>query len=316
MLKYFAVLFVLLTVLGCKNKKTSNGNQPEEAQEFYDAYKEIKLPLIISDTSLNTIKDTSTISYPVFTHFISDSIFNVPFGKDRKLAIHPIGRFEQKNKETYFATLVKNKEHAAVYLSVFDKNKFLATMLLVQDRGADGVNTAIVDKRLTIVLNKEWTVKNEQYYKRTILAYNNVGIFTTVLTETNEGRGAEIAIQNPLDTFPKKYKYSGDYAKGTKNFLSVRDGRAPNEYRFFVRFLNENDGETCGGELKGELKMTSEKEGVYTGSGDPCVVNFTFTPTQISVKENGSCGNSRGIKCFFNDTYTKKKEPKIIPKKK
>ena len=36
----------------------------------------------------------------------------------------------------------------------------------------------------------------------------------------------------------------------------------------------------------------------------------------VKVKENGSCGNNRGIKCFFNDTYTKKKEAKPASKKK
>jgi hypothetical protein len=34
------------------------------------------------------------------------------------------------------------------------------------------------------------------------------------------------------------------------------------------------------------------------------------------MKEEGSCGNHRDIKCFFEDTYTKKKEIKSKTKKK
>ena len=56
------------------------------------------------------------------------------------------------------------------------------------------IHSASIDKKLTIVVNDEWTVKNDIYYERTIYAYNNVGIFTTVLTETNEERNAETGI--------------------------------------------------------------------------------------------------------------------------
>jgi hypothetical protein len=33
------------------------------------------------------------------------------------------------------------------------------------------------------------------------------------------------------------------------------------------------------------------------------------------VKEEGSCGNHRDIKCFFNDSYTRKREAKPKSKK-
>jgi hypothetical protein len=142
-----------------------------------------------------------------------------------------------------------------------------------------------------------------------------VGMFTTVLTETNEDRRAEKTLSNPLDTFPKKYKYSGDYVKGNKNIVSVRDGKKTDEYLFFVYFKNESEGETCGGELRGTMKMVSEKAGIYQGEGDPCKLDFSFTSNQVKVKETGSCGNYRGIKCFFNDTYNMNKEIKATSKK-
>lgn len=306
---------LLISLFACKNKKVS-GNQHVEADEFFTAYKNLKLPFNVSDTTMQQAADTNTISYSIFTQFIPDSIFNNPFGKDRKLTIHPIGKIEQKGKETYFTTLVNSKNNSAIYLSVYDKNKFIANMPLVVSDDDEKVTTAAIDKKLSIVVNKEWTVKDDIFYNRIIYAYNNVGIFTTVLTETNADRRIEKTVSNPLDTFPKKFKYSGDYLKGSKNMVSVRDGKNADEYLFFVYFENGNEEEPCGGEIRGMMKIVSEKVAIYKDEGDPCELNFSFTSNKVSVKETGSCGNYRGIRCFFNDTYTKKKEIKAPAKKK
>ena len=316
MKKYLLCTIVLFTLFACKNKKTPSGNKNVEAEEFFNAYDNLKLPFAVSDTNIKSVADTNTINYDVFTQFISDTIFNDVFGKDRKLTIHPIGKIEQKGKETYFTTLVNSKTSSAIYLSVYDKNKITANMPLVFSNDDEKVTTATIDKKLTIVINQEWTIKDDIYYNRIIYAYNNVGIFTTVLTETNADRRVAKIVSNPLDTFPKKYKYSGDYKKGSKNLVSVRDGKKPDEYLFFVYFENGNEAEPCGGEIRGMMKMASDKVGIFKGDDDPCQINFTFNASSVEVKETGSCGNFRGIKCFFNDTYTKKKEAKSSAKKK
>lgn len=317
-MKYLLTLVILILIFACKthNKKKVSGNESVETPEFFEAYNNLKLPFTIADTNFEKYTDTAAISYQVFTQFVSDTIFNNPFGKNRKLTIHPIGKIEQKGKESYFVTLVSDKDQSAAYLSVYDKNKFIISMLLLVSNDDEYTNTATIDNKLSIIINKDWTVKNDLYYKRTIYAYNNVGIFTKVLTETNEERSAEAAVLNPLDTFPKKYKYSGDYVKGKKSFLFLRDGKTPGEYLFFVHFTEEDKEEPCGGELKGRIKMASDKAGKYSGPTDPCVLDFSFATTEIKVKETGSCGNYRGIKCFFNDTYIKKKEPKAAVRKK
>lgn len=316
MRNYLLFAFVVLALFACKNKKKLPGNERVQADEFSGAYNKLKLPFTVSDTNITEAGDTSTISYAVFTEFIPDSVFNNPFGKDRKLSIHPIGKIEEKGKETYYTTLVTSKNAAAVYLSVYDKNKFTANLPLVISDDDERVTTASIDNKLAIVINKEWTVKNDIYYNRIIYAYNNVGMFTTVLTETNEDRRSVKTLSNPLDTFPKKYKYSGDYMKGNKNIVSIRDGRKPDEYLFFVYFENGNEEDACGGELRGVMKMTSDKSGIYQGNTDPCKLSFNFSGSRVSVQETGSCGNYRGIKCFFNDTYIKRKEIKTGSKKK
>jgi hypothetical protein len=61
------------------------------------------------------------------------------------------------------------------------------------------------------------------------------------------------------------------------------------------------------GELKGFMNLTNEKNAVFSESGDPCVINFKFTSTAVKVKEEGNCGNHRGITCPFDFTFKKKK---------
>ena len=103
---------------------------------------------------------------------------------------------------------------------------------------------------------------------------------------------------------------------GKKDVLFIRDGKSPRQYLFFIHFESDKEDEPCGGELKGSLKQVSEKAAVYNISGDPCVLNLTFKGDKVDVKETGGCGSYRGIKCFFNETYTKKKEPKTSARKK
>lgn len=313
------VIVILVSILGCKSKKNNdaaNISAMTGTTEFFEKYKKLKLPFNVADTNMKEIIDTNTISYRTFTQFVPDTIFNNPFGKNRKLSIYPLGKIEQKGKETYFATLVRDKKEAAVYISVYDKKKIIVSMpLVVAGNDPDIITSAFIDPKLSIGINKEWTVKNERFYKRTIYVYNNSGVFTTVLTETNEEHNVVSGGLNPLDTFPKRFKYSGDYAKGKKNALFIRDGKKTGEYLFFVHFESQNKDETCGGELRGSFKMVSDKAGIYNGDGDQCVLNLSFTTNQVKVKETGGCGNYRGIKCFFNDTYTKKKEPKASLKK-
>ena len=71
------------------------------------------------------------------------------------------------------------------------------------------------------------------------------------------------------------------------------------------------------GELKGEFKLNSPTSGIFSENGDPCIIDFNFNKSSITLKEQGSCGNHRGIKCFFNDSFIKKKEakPKSLKKR-
>src|SRR4051794_40810051 len=116
MKKPLALVLALLFLFACNNKKKVSGEQHVETDEFISAYNEMKLPFSVSDTNMRSVSDTATISYAVFTQFVPDTVFNNPFGKDRKLTLRPIGKIVQKDKESYFATLVSSKNIAAIYL--------------------------------------------------------------------------------------------------------------------------------------------------------------------------------------------------------
>jgi hypothetical protein len=312
MSKYLLLIFLFTATFACKDKKKSlTGNATVEVTDFFEVFETLKLPYSVADTNINKLRDTTTISQEVFNKFVPDTLLLAAFSKEKNLVIHPIGRFDNKGKETYLVTHIKSKNKSTIYLLVFDKNqKFSSSLpLLSTNPDKDIVYSSTIDSRLAVSLNKEWKRENDLLYNKVIYAYNNVGVFTVVMTETNDQSHLATNINNPLDTLPKTNKYSGDYSKGKKSFLFLRDGKNASTYRFYVRFEND-DEEPCTGELKGEIVMQTDNSAVFTENGDPCVVDFTFSKNQVKVKEQGSCGNHRGIKCFFDDTFTKKKEPK------
>ncbi len=309
------VLLFCMLIFACKNKSRLAGDDKVAMNDFVEAFSVSRLPYTLSDTGIQKIAAVDTISHGVFNQFVPDSLLTNPFGKERRLTLQPLARFGEKGKETYLTLMVRSKTRRVVYLLVFTKQSVFATgmLLLSSPDEANTYHTATIDNRMNISLQKEWASGNDLLFSRTIYAYNNAGLLSVVMTETNDQSRVANNINNPLDTLPKKNKYSGDYVKSKTNFLTLRDGSTPDSYLFFVHFENDDD-EPCNGEVKGELFLRTPTSGVFTEQGDPCVIDFTFADNKVKVKEQGSCGSHRGIKCFFNDTYTRKKEPKPAKK--
>ena len=132
------------------------------------------------------------------------------------------------------------------------------------------------------------------------------------MSDGNENTVKNNTIINPIDTLPQKNKFSGNYVKNNKNFIAIRDGKTSKLYHFFIHFENNDN---CTGELKGTLKMISEEKGIYKEIGEPCGIEFIFKNNEITFKENGKCGNKRGIQCYFDDTYPLQKKHKPAKKK-
>lgn len=307
------MLFLSLLVFafaGCKEKKKIllTGEEPVEVTEFIDFFPEVKLPFTVYDTSLvKKQSDSSLIAYQVFTKFISDSVIKKDFGKT-KPKLYAIARAKENNKETYLFVKAVHGNRRIAYLICFDKkNKYLNAIPIIKTGGDDFTSSyGSLDKKFQINTYKEKKSKSgELYFKRNVFFYNNASNdFTLILTEPNEETMEDIL--NPIDTLSQKNKYTGDYVSNKKNFISFRDGKSSSEIIFFTHF-EKNKGE-CIGELKGIANFVSPKVVRYNKSGNPCTIEFTFTPTAVVMKEVEGCGSFRDIKCFFDATFPKKKK--------
>jgi hypothetical protein len=302
---------LIICIAACKNKHASlSGEVPVDIKDFVAAFRKINLPYRIADTNMAKLADTTTISHTVFSEFIPDTVLLNAFGENlEKVKINPVGKI-QKEDELYLLTnFTVNKKTSLQTFLLDKKNKYLSHLELIKqdtkDNYAHSVN--ITSEPTFIIAREKINRQNDLLYTRIGYAYNNSsGDFIAVMNDSNEDLKRLSEIINPIDTFAEKNKFSGDYNKDKLNFISLRDGNNTIKYIFFIHFEDGN----CTGELKGEMTMHDAMHAYYKQSGDPCVIDFTFTGKSIIVKEQGNCGNHRGIKCFFDDTYKKKKESK------
>ena len=319
MRRIYVVCFVLVLLLSCKDKNASlSGNEPVDIKYFLAAFPTLKLPYKVADSNMVKIADTTNISYAVFSGFVPDSVLISALGKNvSKSKIHPVGQIIKENETYILANFTQNKKTSLVTFLLNKKSAYLANLILLkQDTKDDYMHSVNITTEPTFILNKEkYNNANELFYTRNGYAYNNGSSeFIAVMNDSNEDLKRKSEVINPIDTFPRLNKLSGNYVQDKKNYISVRDGSNSFKYQFFIHF-EKNDGD-CTGELKGIMTMRDATHGYFQENGDPCVIDFIFGSNNITVKERGNCGNHRGIKCFFDDIYRKKKESKTDSSKK
>ncbi|MCG2615630.1 hypothetical protein LZZ85_15120 [Terrimonas sp. NA20] len=314
MKSFFLCMFFcasLAWISGCKSEKkpSLSGDEPVEIADFIDFFPEITLPFQVADTSLlKKDNDSLRINYKIFTQFVPDSILSASMGKSAQAKIYPVGRIAKD--ETYLLAKVINGNNRAVFILGFDKKKqFIAGMpLLKQDANPATQQMTTLDSRSTItktVVRKNAAGTSEG--KDVYVLNNDAKAFMLIMTDPLDDVVSELI--NPIDTFARKLKYSADYSSGKLNLVSVRDGRKKDRFSFFVHF---EKGE-CSGELKGEAIWQTPTKAVYSEAGDPCSLQFTFSNNAVTLKELEGCGSRRGLRCSFDGSYAKKKEPR--PKK-
>jgi hypothetical protein len=304
-----ALVFMSIAFIACHHEPASlSGTEKVDVKYFLAVFKKIGLPCRIADTNFIKAADTTIISYTVFSQFVPDSVLADAFGKNaQNLKAKPVGKFEVENKLYLLANIIQNKKIALVTFVFDNKNKYLSHLVLLQNGNKDDYkhSVSITSEPTFILAREKMNDENQLAYTRIGYGYNSsTKNFMTVVDDSNEDLKRLNEIINPIDTLPRKNKFSGDYADDSRNFISVRDGSNPSKYFFFVHFEKDDH---CTGELKGEMKMRDATHAYYQQSGDACVIDFTFGSKSITFKEEGNCGNHRGIKCFFDDSYPKKK---------
>ncbi len=315
-MKKWMIALLAIALFSCKGKRVDlSGNVPVKVSDFMAAFPLLQLPYTAADTNINKLStDTIEIGYKAFAQFVPDTALQKIIGRNKEITIIPVGKIE-KTKEDYLLATFNSHKKTSLAVFVFDKkNKFLAFKNLLSDNNNDDyAHFVSINKEPTFLINREKLNSDKQLqFTRVGWVYGSGGNFMIVINDGNEDLKKNEVI-NPIDTLPRKNKLSGDYAQDKKNFISIRDSKKINTYNFFIHF--EKKDENCSGELKGELKMKDATHAIYSEGGDPCVIDFNFEGYEIVVKEKGSCGNRRGMNCFFDDTYIKRKETKSSKKK-
>ena len=307
-------LFLML-LIGCKDEKIDfSGDVPIKAEDFITAFRQISGSFLIADSNIVRKADTIKIGLKALSQFIPDSAFLSYTGKDKKTVIRPVGIIEKEKENYLLINFTRQKKTTCVVFVTDKKLKYLASKELLDNQKSGGYYRFVsINKEPTFMINREKSSSdNTLKFTRSGWVYNDAGIFMLVVTDSNEDP-EKTAVINPIDTLPRLNKLSGEYVKNETNYISIRDGKDANHYLFFIHF--EKDRASCVGELKGEFKLKTAGNAQYLQNGDPCIIDFKFEGNYVSVKEQGSCGNHRGIKCFFDDSYRKKREPKVKKKK-
>jgi hypothetical protein len=257
----------------------------------------------------------------LFTRLVPDSILVHLFGKTTHPHLYAIGKIKVPDAESYLFVKAVAKDRRALYMLCFSKkNRFGAARPVLYSDESDvraGVTgRADMDAKYTLTLLHQRRMANGTvvYHKDAYVFNEDTGLLL-ILTESNEAKNKIPPVYNPIDTLPRKHKFSGDYyqssgnhAQDKRNLVAIRDGRDPSRFLFFIHFEKEEG--TCNGELKGEAKFVSPGIARYRSYSDPCALEFSFGSEGVSLKEIGGCGVHRDIKCFFEGYYERRKTTK------
>ncbi len=313
------LLLSVAIITGCgkkKKKPVMTGEDVVEAVDFIDFFQPVKLPFVYADSQLvKKEKDTLLISYKVFAQFVPDSFLSKVYGKSGKPKIYAIGKAEGPDKVNYLFVKTVSADKRALFIACFDKkNQFMNAMTALRpDQSAATIQSVIIDRKYAITKNVlRRNADGTLSEGKDVYSFNaSSKQFELVMTDALEDKVTELI--NPIDTLPRKNKWSTDYANGKMNLVSIRDGRSNGRLTFFIHF-EKNNGE-CTGELKGDATIRSTNTAEYRVGGDPCVLKFTFTSSSVTLKEEEGCGSHRGIRCSFDGSFARKKEMKVKRKK-
>lgn len=319
MKRLLPLALLLFLIISCKNKRTTLADGDKvEITDFIEFFSEIKLPYrLTEDVIAKKETDSALIGYKIFTRFVADTVLSKQFGKKAKPKIYALGKVTVSKAESYLFVKAITATKKAAYILVFnnDRQFVVAKPLIVSDNDLTASQTAEMDTKYTLTTTlQRKPVGAKMLYKKNVYVYNSAGVFTLILTEANDNSKVDNTIINPIDTLPRKNKYSGDYIINARNYVAIRDGRKMGSMLFFIHF--EKDKGTCNGELKGEAMFSGTTKAVFKQSNNPCAIEFNFSSSRVTIKEVGACGTYRDIKCFFEGSFIKKKPPVRKSKKK
>lgn len=316
-MRYYFLSCFFIFFIACGNDDIDlSGNTTLKVENFYQLFTPIISSKKIADTGLLRAGDTLQIQLKLLHQFVPDSITTKATGKKvDAYTIYPLGCIGREEQEKYLLVKYVKKKDASLWVYVFGAdNQYKAAMKLLSNDVKDKYSRdLLITPEPTFINNKEKITTDITYYTKIAMAYNAAdNSFMNVMKDSNEDEDESMVI-NPIDTLPQKNKYSGNYTRDKRNFISVRDGKNDSSYQFFLN-MDKRNGD-CTGELKSTFIINKKGITTYKDGGDPCVINFTFSATNVVMLEEGNCGNRRGMDCLFDDTFKKQKSVKEKVKK-
>jgi hypothetical protein len=312
------ITFLLLLLLfSCKEEKVKTiADADLTLADFINLAPQIKLPFIVHDSTLQKKEnDSAAINLELFKTFLPDSVYTKYYPASKQLKVHVLGKSEDAQKGNYVFVKSTAAKQKAVHLYYFNaKNEYVGAMKLLDNTVLSKTNRFTrIDSRYNIAFVKEQkTPTGEVWADESIYYMDAKGNVILTMTNSTEDRSDEIR-GNPIDTLPRKNKYSADYSNDKKNLVSIRDGNTAKTFQFFIHFSKQN-GE-CVGEIKGEGEYTGNNKGVFHDGDTECEILFNFSASSVTIKETNGCGSYRDIICFFEGSYAKKKSKPVKPSK-
>ena len=311
-MRSFVVLLCLTMLFSCGQKKANlatDETAPPDA--FVASFPELTLPYSLTQPSLEKSPgDSMLINRKLMARFVPDSVFKSGFRKSDKIRFHALGRVSVKKAETYLFVRASAPSKTQAYLLVFDAdNQFRVAMPVIRGNDRRRIDEFVMDRRYGLsVIHTRKGREGQLLFTKEVYVYNNAGVFTLVMTESNEEVEPE-EVYDPLDTLPAKHPLSGNYAVSRNDFVTVRDGKSPNRLQFFIHM--EKDGGDCTGELRGEMDIVKPGVAHYNKADDHCALEFSFRGNKLMLRELEACGNHRGVRCLFSGTYKRKKQATV-----
>lgn len=302
-----SILFLFLAIgvlAGCKsrNKTISEDERELTFADFSGKFPPADALRWNADSLKRKRTDSLAFKPRYLKQFLPDTLGKGVFSAADKPKFWAVGQITLTEDLRLFLVEGSAKSGAAAWMCFYDKNgAFLQRHLAARyTPGANKRTGFSVDRKgnIRVITETGAAISREDVY-----AANPDGSLALVLTNSNEP--AVTGLFNPIDTLPRKHKFSANYTAGEGNIVSIRDGETPKEFLFFIHFTRDKGA--CTGEADGTGRFTSATTGQWRDKQSGCIIDFKFSSSKVTITETG-CGAYRGIKCAFEGSFTKKKK--------
>jgi hypothetical protein len=302
--KLLLALLAICLLGSCKSKHSKGKGDEFNFEDFKELFSTVQLPYKLTTDSLKkSIPDSLALTPELMKQFLTDTLARAEF-HEAPVKFFPLSYFEGGDMK-FFVVKVVGKAGTRAYLCFADKKgKYLNSMVVAKTATGNVTQYCSVDTRMVVKVTEEKLISAGRTSTREDFFSVSPEGKTALIMTNSTGEAAPGQIFNPIESLPKKNKFSGDYESGQLSIVSIRDGNDAKTFQFFISFSKENTG--CKGEISGTGHLTAANKGEYQDKETDCGISFQFSSAGVTIKEIGGCGAYRGIRCFFDGNFKKK----------